>query len=155
MEVLDTVSAVLKEKGSSVWSVPPETTVYEALELIALKNIGAVLVMEGDRLLGVFSEREYARRIVLAGRSSKATKIREVMVSEPLTISPDASVDDAMRKMTDHRVRHLPVVDRDNRVVGIMSIGDVVKWIITAHERTIEQLQNYISGQYDVPVAYH
>ncbi len=155
MQVLDTISAVLKEKGSAVWSVPPDITVYEALELIAQKNIGAVLVMDGNNLLGVFSEREYARRIILAGRSSKATKISEVMVSQPLTIAPDASVDDAMRKMTEHRVRHLPVVGQDGRVAGIVSIGDLVKWIITAHERTIEQLQNYISGQYDVPAAYH
>jgi CBS domain-containing protein len=145
MEVFDGVSAILRQKGGRVWSIGPEATVYEAVEKMSEEEIGALLVLEGGALVGLLSERDYARKIILKGRSSKETKVEEIMISPPLTISPGCSVDEAMRIMTEHRVRHLPVVDGAGSVLGIVSIGDVVKWIITSHEKTIEQLESYIS----------
>src|SRR5258708_5909848 len=147
MAVFDGVSAILKQKGARVWSIGPEATVYEALERMSDEGIGALLVMEGSTVVGVLSERDYARKIILKGRSSKKTTVQEIMISPPLTISPGCSVDEAMRIMTEHRVRHLPVVDAAGTVLGIVSIGDLVKWIITSHEKTIEQLESYISVQ--------
>ena len=147
MEIFDGVSAILRQKGARVWSIEPEATVYEALERMSDEGIGALLVMEGGVLVGLLSERDYARKIILKGRSSKEAKVEEIMISPPLTISPGCSVDEAMRIMTEHRVRHLPVVDDAATVLGIVSIGDLVKWIITSHEKTIEQLESYISGQ--------
>jgi CBS domain-containing protein len=146
MEVFDGVSAILRQKGGSVWSIGPEATVYDAVERMAEEGIGALLVMESGALVGLLSERDYARKIILKGRSSKETKVEEIMISPPLTISPGCSVDEAMRIMTEHRVRHLPVIDGAGAVLGIVSIGDLVKWIITSHEKTIEQLESYISG---------
>ena len=146
MEVFDGVSAILRQKGARVSSIEPDATVYEALEKMSDEGIGALLVMEGGAVVGLLSERDYARKIILKGRSSKDTKVEEIMISPPLTISPGCSVDEAMRIMTEHRVRHLPVVDAAGAVLGIVSIGDLVKWIITSHEKTIEQLENYISG---------
>jgi CBS domain-containing protein len=147
MEVFDGVSVILRQKGASVWSIGPTATVYEALEIMSDQRIGALLVMDGGALVGLLSERDYARKIILKGRSSKETRVEEIMISPPLTISPGCSVDEAMRIMTEHRVRHLPVVDGAGAVAGIVSIGDLVKWIITSHEKTIEQLESYISGQ--------
>jgi CBS domain-containing protein len=147
MEVFDGVSAILRQKGARVWSIGPEATVYEALERMSDEGIGALLVMEGGAVVGLLSERDYARKIILKGRSSKETKVEEIMISPPLTISPGCSVDEAMRIMTEHRVRHLPVVDDAGTVLGIVSIGDLVKWIISSHQKTIEQLESYISGQ--------
>jgi CBS domain-containing protein len=145
MEVFDGVSAILRQKGGRVWSIGPEATVYGALEKMSEEGIGALIVMKGGAIVGLLSERDYARKIILKGRSSKETKVEEIMISPPLTISPGCSVDEAMRIMTEHRVRHLPVVDGAGSVLGIVSIGDVVKWIITSHEKTIEQLESYIS----------
>ena len=147
MEVFDGVSAILRQKGGKVWSIGPEATVYEALERMSDEGIGALLVMEGGAVVGLLSERDYARKIILKGRSSKETKVEEIMISPPLTISPGCSVDEAMRIMTERRVRHLPVVDDAGTVLGIVSIGDLVKWIISSHQKTIEQLESYISGQ--------
>jgi CBS domain-containing protein len=147
MEVFDGVSAILRQKGARVWSIGPEATVYEALERMSDEGIGALLVMEGGAVVGLLSERDYARKIILKGRSSKETKVEEIMISPPLTISPGCSVDEAMRIMTEHRVRHLPVVDDAGTVLGIVSIGDLVKWIIRSHQKTIQQLESYISGQ--------
>jgi CBS domain-containing protein len=146
MEVLDGVSAILRQKGGRVWSIGPEATVYEALERMSEEGIGALVVMKSGAIVGLLSERDYARKIILKGRSSKETKVEEIMISPPLTISPGCSVDEAMRIMTEHRVRHLPVIDGAGGVLGIVSIGDLVKWIITSHEKTIEQLESYISG---------
>ena len=145
MEVLDGVSAILKQKGGRVWSIGPEATVYEALERMSEEGVGALVVMKNSAIIGLLSERDYARKIILKGRSSKETKVEEIMISPPLTISPGCSVDEAMRIMTEHRVRHLPVVDGAGGVLGIVSIGDLVKWIITSHEKMIEQLESYIS----------
>jgi CBS domain-containing protein len=145
MEVVDPVSGILKGKGAQVWSISPTATVYEALELMAAKEVGALLVMHNDKIAGLLSERDYARKVMLMGRSSKETEVSEIMAI-PITVGPNCSVDEAMRTMTENRVRHLPVVDGAGKVLGMISIGDLVKWVITSHEKTIEQLQSYISS---------
>jgi CBS domain-containing protein len=146
MEVPDRVSVILQQKGRQVWSIAPEATVYDALVLMAKEEIGALLVMDGGRIVGVLSERDYARKIILKARSSKETHVNEIMKSPPITISGDCSVSEAMRIMTEHRIRHLPVVDPSGALLGMISIGDLVKWIITSQQQTIEQLHSYISG---------
>lgn len=146
MKVLDSVATVLKEKGGEIWFIDPGATVYEALEIMADKRVGALLVMQRDRLVGILSERDYARKIILSGRSSKTTAVSDIMSSPVRTIGSDTTVDDAMRLMTEHRMRHLPVIS-GNKVEGVVSLGDLVKWIITSHEQTIEQLESYISGR--------
>ncbi|HWF45386.1 MAG TPA: CBS domain-containing protein [Bryobacteraceae bacterium] len=143
----DRVSAILKQKGGAVWSIAPKSTVYDALVLMADKEIGALLVMDGGRVAGVMSERDYARKIILKARSSKETRVDEIMMSPPITISTDCTVSEAMRIMTEHRIRHLPVVDSGAAVLGMISIGDLVKWIITSQEETIEHLHSYIAGK--------
>lgn len=150
MKVVDPVSGILKEKGGNVWSIFPSATVYEALELMAEKEVGALLVVHEDAgegsIAGVLSERDYARKIMLMGRSSKETSVGEIM-ADAVTVYPNCSVDEAMRKMTQQRIRHLVVVDHGgSRVAGMISIGDLVKWVITSHEKTIEQLQSYIAS---------
>lgn len=146
MPVPDPVSAILKQKTALLSSIAPAATVYEALSVMADREIGSLLVMEGDQLVGLISERDYARKVILRGRFSKDTKVAEIMTSPPVTIGPSCSVDEAMRMMTEHRVRHLPVIETNGIVSGVVSIGDLVKWIITSHEQTIEQLQSYIAG---------
>jgi CBS domain-containing protein len=147
MKSVDTIESVLKLKGRQVLSVAPTATVYEAIEKMSEKGVGALLVMSEGRLTGIISERDYARKVILKDRSSKQTQVREIMTTPVLTVTPADTVEECMRIITENRIRHLPVVDRD-RVVGIISIGDLVNWIITAHEETIGQLQSYISGQY-------
>jgi len=144
MQVLDRVSEVLKQKGAQIWSISPEATVYEALRIMADQNVGSLLVLDRGSLAGLVSERDYARKIILKGRSSKDTMVNEIMVSAPITL--DCSVDEAMRIMTGNRVRHLPVTNPDGSISGIVSIGDLVNWIISAHQETIEKLQSYIAG---------
>ncbi len=140
------VNQVLREKGTDVWTVTPDTPIYEALELMAEKNIGAVLVVEAGRLEGVFSERDYARKVVLHGRSSRDTLVKETMTSVIAYVGPGQSIDECMSVMTHKRCRHLPVLE-DDRLVGLISIGDVVKSIITDLEFTVNQLENYITGR--------
>jgi CBS domain-containing protein len=147
MKSVDTIDSVLKLKGRQVWSVAPSATVYEAIEMMSEKGVGALLVLTEGRLEGIISERDYARKVILHDRSSKHTEVREIMDSPVLTVTPRDTVEECMRLMTEHRTRHLPVVDRE-RVIGIISIGDLVNWIITAHEETIGQLQSYIAGNY-------
>lgn len=146
MQVLDPVSAVLKRKGDRIWSIAPKATVYDALAVMAEKGIGSLLVTDGNKLVGLLSERDYARKVILKGRSSKETRVDEIMISPPITVSPECSIDEAMRIMTESRVRHLPVIDNRGEPLGIVSIGDLVNWIITSHEETIGQLQGYIAG---------
>jgi len=142
---MHTAKDILTEKGRAVWSVKPTNTVLEALGLMAQHDIGAVLVMDGDRLAGVFTERDYARKVVLAGRSSKDSQVSEVMTAHVVCVSPERSVDECMGLMTNKRLRHLPVVDH-KRVIGIVSIGDLVKATIDDQQFTITQLQSYIAG---------
>jgi CBS domain-containing protein len=149
MKSVDTIRSILSRKGRELWSVAPTATVYEAIEKMSDKGVGALLVMSGGQLLGIISERDYARKVILKERSSKQTLVREIMTSSVITATPGDNVEDCMRTMTENRIRHLPVVDGgDCRVVGIVSIGDLVNWIITAHEETIGHLQSYIAGNY-------
>ncbi len=143
---MKTVTQLLRTKGQQVLSVAPDLPVFEALEVMADKNVGALLVVEGERLVGVFSERDYARKVILKGKSSKDTPVREIMSSHVLYVRPEQTIEDCMALMTDKRVRHLPVME-EGRVVGVISIGDVVKAIIAEQEFIIEQLQNYITGR--------
>ncbi len=141
----DTVSEILRYKGTQAWSISPEATVFEAIELMADKNVGALLVTEGGRLVGIISERDYTRKVALKGKSSKQTAVREILSGQVIHVGPQNTVEECMRLMTDHRIRHLPVVDAD-RVLGVVSIGDLVNWIISAQTSTIQQLQTYIAG---------
>ena len=138
-----TASALLKHKGREIYSVPPDAPVLEAIKLMAQRGVGALLVMQRDRLLGVMSERDYARKVILMGRSSNETPVSEIMSSPVLTVHPDQSVNDCMRLMTENRVRHLPVVEGE-RVVGVLSIGDLVRAVVEEQQQTIEQLEHYI-----------
>ncbi len=147
MEVIGTISAILRNKTAGLWSVPPEATVFEAIQLMADKNIGALLVMTADRLVGVVSERDYTRKVALLGKSSRDTPVRDILSTPIIAATPDHTVEACMRLMTTHRVRHLPVLAGD-RVLGIVSIGDLVNWTISAQSATIDELEKYISGQY-------
>jgi CBS domain-containing protein len=147
MKVHDRVSTILCRKGTDIWSIPSDASVYSAIEMMADKRIGALLVIDNGHLEGIVSERDYARKVILMGRSSKDTFVREIMTPSPITICLDCSVDDAMRTMTTHRIRHLPVVDKE-KVVGMLSIGDLVNWIIMSQDQAIESLEHYITGQY-------
>ena len=133
-------------KGSAAWSVGPQATVYEALQLMADKDVGALLVLEDGRLRGIFSERDYARKIILKGKSSRDTSVRDIMTERVITVVPEQTLAECMALMTNHRVRHLPVVVA-GQVAGVISIGDVVKAIMMQQEFTIEQLEKYITGQ--------
>jgi CBS domain-containing protein len=147
MEIYDTVRDILQKKSRDVWSISPEMTVYQAIEIMAEKRIGALLVIEDGKLAGIVSERDYARKVILKGRSEKETRVREIMTSPVIFVEPRQTVDECMKIITVNRIRHLPVLDGE-RVVGIVSIGDVVNWIISAQNHTIEQLQNYVTGKY-------
>jgi CBS domain-containing protein len=147
MEIHDTVRDILQRKNSHVWSVGPDTTVYRAIELMAEKRIGALLVVDDGKLVGIVSERDYARKVILRGHSSKDTQVHEIMTSPVIFVEPRNSVDECMKIITERRIRHLPVVE-DERIIGIVSIGDVVNWIISAQNHTIQQLQNYVGGRY-------
>lgn len=139
------VRELLADKGSEVWRIGPEASVYQALEQIADKDIGALLVMDDDRVAGLITERDYARKVVLAGRSSRDTPVRDVMSAQVLTVRPDQTVEDCMALMTGRRVRHLPVMDGE-RLCGLVSIGDLVKALIAEQQHIIDQLETYISG---------
>ena len=142
---MKTVKDILDAKGHEVWSVPPSTTVLQALELMAERDIGAVLVLDAEKLVGLLSERDYARKVVLLGRSSRDSQVADVMTSSIVCVSPERSVEECMALMTDKRLRHLPVIDH-KKVIGLVSIGDLVKATIADHEFTIAQLQSYITG---------
>jgi CBS domain-containing protein len=136
----------LRAKGHEVLTVAPETPVFDALQVMAERNVGALCVVEGAHLVGVFSERDYARKVILKGKSSKEIRVREIMSSHVLYVGPEHTIEECMALMTDKRVRHLPVLEED-RLVGVISIGDVVKAIISEQEFIIEQLQSYITGR--------
>lgn len=140
------VRDILVGKGHAVYSVHPDSTVYEALKVLVDRNVGALTVVDKDHFLGIFSERDYARRVILKGRASKETTIREIMTEHPITVSEDETIENCMCKMTDKRIRHLPVVDAGGRLIGIVSIGDVVKYIMDEQKHIIENLECYITG---------
>lgn len=139
------ISMLLHNKGSTVWDISPEATVFDAIQLMADKNIGALPVVSNGKLAGIFTERDYTRKIALAGKTSKQTFVKEIVSREVITVAPDESVEECMRLMTEHRIRHLPVVQNEE-VVGIISIGDLVNWIISAQDAAIAQMESYISG---------
>jgi len=145
--VAETIASILKIKGEEIWSVGPDATVYDSIALMAQKGIGAVLVIDERKLVGIISERDYARKIVLEGRSSRVTPVREIMTPDPVTARPENTVEECMTIMTQYRIRHLPVLDGEN-LVGIVSIGDLVKATIADQAHTIDQLQTYIVGKY-------
>lgn len=147
MKAIDTIDSVLRLKGRNVWSVAPGATVYEAIERMSDKGVGALLVMSGNSLQGIISERDYARKVILKDRSSKHTQVRDIMTEHVLTVTTRDTVEECMRIMTENHIRHLPVLD-GGQVTGIVSIGDLVNWIITAHEETIGHLEGYITGKY-------
>ena len=142
-----TIDSILKQKSSPLWSVSPETTVFETIQLMAEKNIGAVLVKAGEKLVGIVSERDYTRKVALRGRSSKEMPVREIVSTPVITVGLNHTVEECMRLMTEHRIRHLPVLEGD-RVAGVISIGDLVNWVISAQSMAIKQMENYIAGNY-------
>lgn len=139
------VKDILEVKGRDVWSIEPSASVYAAMKLMADKGVGALMVMEGPKVAGVISERDYARKVILEGRSSRTTQVREIMTAHVLYAHPEQNIEECMVLMTDKRVRHLPVLDEE-RLVGVISIGDLVKSIITEQKFIIEQMERYISG---------
>lgn len=144
------IREILSQKGNAVWSIAPETTVLDAIKLMAEKNVGALLVTKENRLVGVLSERDYTRNVVLKGRTSKDTPVREIISNRIISVSADHTVEECMRLMTEHRIRHLPVVE-GNKILGVISIGDLVNSIISAQNSAIEQLETYITGFPNLP----
>jgi CBS domain-containing protein len=140
-----TISEILAYKGSQVWCISPNSTVFDAIQLMSDKNVGALLVTEGEKLVGIISERDYTRKVALKGKTSKQVAVREILSGQVISVTPENTVEECMRLMTDHRIRHLPVLD-SGRIAGVVSIGDLVNWIISAQNTTIQQLQTYISG---------
>lgn len=145
MELTGQIGALLGKKGSQIWSLAPTASVYDAIAMMAEKQVGALPVVDGDTLLGIVSERDYARKVILQGRSSKDTPVTDIMSSPVVTVTPSDTVEHCMHLVTEKRIRHLPVVE-GGRIVGIVSIGDLVNWTITAQHETIVHLETYISG---------
>ncbi len=139
------IREILSHKGAATWTIAPDATVFDAIQLMADKNIGALLVTQNDQLVGIISERDYTRKVMLKGRSSKDTPVRDILSGHVIHVTPDHTVDDCLRLMTEHRVRHLPVLD-GQKIAGVISIGDLVNWIISAQSSTIHQLETYITG---------
>jgi CBS domain-containing protein len=147
MELREPVARILQHKGTQVYSITPDATVYEALEKMADHDVGALVVIDGANLLGVISERDYARKVILKDRSSREMKVHEIMSSPAVTVTLHTPIDECMCRMTDNRCRHLPVVEGDT-LAGVVSIGDLVNWTIRTQDLTIHQLEDYISGRY-------
>ena len=147
MESTDPVSALLQHKSSDLWTAAPDDTVIDAIGMMAEKNVGALLVMDGGKLVGLFTERDYTRGVILKERSSRSTPVCEIMTSDPVHVSPADTVQHCMEIMTNQRFRHLPVIS-EGQVIGLVSIGDLVKWIISAQGALIDHLENYIIGSY-------
>lgn len=142
---MHSIYQILNEKGHAIWSVTPEMTVYDAIRQMAERGVGALLVMENDRLAGVISERDYARKVILEGRRSRETAVGDIMTSNVITVTPDVTANQGLALMTNERVRHLPVVEEET-VIGVVSIGDLVKAVIDDQQHQIEQLERYVTG---------
>jgi CBS domain-containing protein len=140
-----TINDILHHKGTTVWSIGPDATVFEAIQMMADKNVGALLVTDKDGLVGIISERDYTRKVAIKGKSSRELKVREILSGKVVSVAPTNTVEECLRLMTEHRVRHLPVIDA-GRIAGLVSIGDLVNWIISAQSTTIRQLETYITG---------
>ena len=147
MMIGGTVESVLKQKKTDLWSVTPETKVFDVIKMMSEKNIGALLVMEGKTLIGIATERDYARKVALNGKSSKEIPVREILSLPMVKAKPSNTVDECLRLMTENRVRHLPILDGET-IHGVVSIGDLVNWVISAQDVTIKQMENYIAGNY-------
>ena len=147
MEITTTIGSILNRKGTMVWSVAPTNTVFEAISMMAEKNVGALPVLEGDRLVGMISERDYARKVILLGRGSRETSVAEIMTVNLKTVGLSESVQECMQIMTDNRVRHIPVLEGD-KLAGLISIGDCVNWIISAQTAAIDDLERFVTGAY-------
>lgn len=144
--MVETVRMILKNKGPQVWSLPPDATVYQAIEMMAEKSVGAMPIVSEGKLVGIMSERDYARKVILKGKMSRETKVSEIMSSPVITIDPECTADECLRLMTEKRIRHLPVCE-DGKLVGIVSIGDLVKAIVMVQAETIQNLSAYIEGK--------
>ncbi|MGB4400307.1 MAG: CBS domain-containing protein [Daejeonella sp.] len=142
---MGSVQSILKAKGNATFSISPDTIVYRALEIMVERNVSALVVMENDRLVGMFSEKDYARKVILKGKASKQTKIRDIMSENLITVGPSASIDECMQLMTNNFIRHLPVM-QEGELIGIISIGDVVKFIIDEQKFIIQNMEQYIGG---------
>lgn len=147
MIVSGTINSLLTSKSSDVWSIPPETTVFQAIKMMSDKNVGSLLVTSNEALVGIVSERDYTRKVALKGKSSKNITVREIISTPVITVGPDHTVEECLRLMTEKRVRHLPVLKK-KKIVGVVSIGDLVNWVISAQNVAIEQMENYIAGNY-------
>jgi CBS domain-containing protein len=147
MDVSGTIDKILRQKSGRIWSIPPDATVYDAIALMAEKNVGALLVMENEQLVGIVSERDYSRKVMLRGKTSRNSTVREIMTTELTTAHPRETVEECLRFMTDKRIRHLPVIE-DGSLRGVISIGDLVKEVISSQKATLDQLRDYISGGY-------
>jgi CBS domain-containing protein len=147
MNVSGTIESILNRKSTEIWSVSPDATVYDAVSLMADKNVGALVVVQDGQLVGIMSERDYTRKVMLRGKRSRETLVREIMSTQLTTVDPKQSVDDCLRFMTEKRIRHLPVV-KEGEICGVISIGDLVKHVISTQSATIDQLERYISGGY-------
>ena len=145
MELTGTIGSLIGKKGSQVWSLEHTASVYDAIAMMAEKEVGALPVVDGNHLVGIVSERDYARKIILMGRSSKDTAVTEIMSSPVISVSPSQTVEECMRTVTEKRIRHLPVLE-NGRIVGMVSIGDLIKWVVTAQQETIRHLESYIAG---------
>ena len=139
------IGEILNFKGRQAWAISPEAMVFDAIELMAEKNVGALLVTDKNKLVGIISERDYTRKVVLKGKSSKQTAVREILSGQVIHVTPHHTVEECLRLMTDHRIRHLPVLE-SGRILGVVSIGDLVNWVISAQTTTIDQLKTYIAG---------
>ncbi len=150
MQKITTVKQILSEKGHGVWSTAPDTSVFDALKFMSEKSVGALVVVDDQTVVGVFSERDYARKVILKGKSSKKLPVSEIMTRKVICVKPENTTEECMALMTEKHIRHLPVVV-ENELVGVISIGDVVKAIISQQEFVIAQLENYITGTYLTP----